>query len=107
MVRVTAALQLAAFCVLLGARALAAAAYTTSRVTIDNHDPRRDTEGIILNSHDGSLLEHNGTFYKYGTVQPNCIGSSRCKVGVSAADLSYFNVPYSTRLVVRVRVLPM
>jgi hypothetical protein len=49
------------------------------RVTVDNAVPRRDTDGNILNSHDGSIVEHDGTFYKYGTVQPDCVGSALCK----------------------------
>lgn len=49
------------------------------RVTVNNALPRRDTARHILNSHDGSIIEHNGTFFKYGTVQPDCIGSSLCK----------------------------
>ena len=49
------------------------------RVVVDNAQPRRDTDGNILNSHDGSIIEHNGSFYKYGTQQPDCVGSSLCK----------------------------
>ena len=49
------------------------------RVVVDNAQPRRDTDGNILNSHDGSIVEHNGSFYKYGTQQPDCVGSSLCK----------------------------
>jgi hypothetical protein len=32
-----------------------------------------------MNSHDGFIVYHEQTFYHYGIVQPNCIGSPLCK----------------------------
>lgn len=41
-------------------------------VTIRNDIPRTDTEGNIVNAHDGSVVYFNGTFYMYGTVYEDC-----------------------------------
>ena len=45
------------------------------RASISNQLPRRDTQGRILDAHDGSLVQHHagGRFYLYGTSYgPNC-----------------------------------
>lgn len=45
----------------------------SSVATIHNDVPRVDTEGNIVNAHDGSLMRHNGTFYLFGTVYEQCV----------------------------------
>src|ERR1700760_4887337 len=37
-------------------------------VTIDNTVPRRDTDGHIIDAHDGCLQYFNNRFYLYGTA---------------------------------------
>jgi len=37
-------------------------------VMIDNREPRRDTQGEIIDAHDGCLQFFNGRFYLYGTA---------------------------------------
>ena len=54
------------------------------RVHIDNSNPRRQTSprpdgSTVVNSHDPFLLWHNGTFFMWGIVQPDCVGSPLCK----------------------------
>ena len=48
----------------------AAAYYNT---TIDNVHPRRDVNGDILDSHDGNILLHKGTYYYYGAAYGPCL----------------------------------
>ena len=40
--------------------------------TIDNASPRRDTNGDILDVHDGNILYHRGVYYYYGTSYGDC-----------------------------------
>ena len=40
----------------------------SSSVTIDNVNPRRDTNGNIIDAHDGSLMYFGGKYYLYGTT---------------------------------------
>ena len=42
-------------------------------VTIRNDVPRVDTEGNIVNAHDGSVVLFDGIYFMYGTVYENCI----------------------------------
>ena len=40
--------------------------------TIDNASPRRDTNGDILDVHDGNILYHRGVYYYYGAQYGGC-----------------------------------
>lgn len=43
-------------------------------ITIDNHDPRCDIHGRIVDAHDGSLEYYEGRFYWYGTAYGDADG---------------------------------
>jgi hypothetical protein len=58
-------------------------------VTINNFEPRRDTNGEILDAHDGSLEFFEGRFYLYGTHygDSNGLGDANYYVCYSSPDL--------------------
>lgn len=61
-------------------------------VTISNVEPRRDTQGEILDAHDGCLLFVNGRYYLYGTAYGKSAGYSinnRFRA-YSSADLEHW-----------------
>lgn len=41
--------------------------------------PRKDTDGKIMDAHDGKLIRVNGTYYLYGTTYRSCGGSAPCQ----------------------------
>lgn len=43
-------------------------------VTLSNLRPRIDTEGQIVDAHDGRITQFNGVFYWYGTAYGNTSG---------------------------------
>ncbi len=50
-------------------------------VTISNVQPRRDTQGTILDAHDGKVLFKDGVYYWYAASYGTCqepAGSSGC-----------------------------
>jgi hypothetical protein len=57
-------------------------------VVIDNSKPRRDTDGQILDAHEGCLRFFNGKYYLYGTRFGHANGEGENPYGVySSADL--------------------
>lgn len=42
------------------------------QATIYNNIPREDTDGNIVNAHDGGIYLFNDTYFMYGTVYENC-----------------------------------
>jgi len=52
--------------------ALLCLACAAKLVTIHNDVPRVDQYGHIVNAHDGSVVNFNGTWFLYGTVYENC-----------------------------------
>lgn len=60
--------------------ALLCAPYACAKViTIQNTVPRTDTEGHIMDAHDGKMIFVNGTYYLYGTTYKSCDGSAPCQ----------------------------
>jgi len=59
-------------------------------VTISNTEPRRDTQGEILDAHDGCLEYFDGQFYLYGTRygKTDGFGISNRYVCYSSPDLT-------------------
>ena len=49
-------------------------ACTNEQITIDNTQVRLDTNGQIVDAHDGRIIEFNDTFYWYGTAYGNTNG---------------------------------
>ena len=69
------------------AAALCAAAFLVIRaraVTLSNTEPRRSTDGQILDAHDGNVLLIDGTYYWYAAGYGNCTertGANGCSGG--------------------------
>jgi hypothetical protein len=57
---------------------------------IDNLHPRRDTEGNIIDAHDGNILKAGSKFYWYGTAYGNTSGFLRSNYfqSYSSTDLT-------------------
>ena len=53
-------------------RCLLVLAVAADAVLIDNHSPRRDSYGNIINAHDGHILHHDGDFWLLGTSYTHC-----------------------------------
>eukprot|EP00656_Telonema_subtile_P036088 TRINITY_DN40054_c0_g1_i2.p1 TRINITY_DN40054_c0_g1~~TRINITY_DN40054_c0_g1_i2.p1 ORF type:complete len:246 (-),score=40.85 TRINITY_DN40054_c0_g1_i2:146-883(-) len=67
-------------------------------VTINNLGPRRDTNGNILNAHDGQIIGPiNGTFWMFGTSYTHCNmnDSSSCLGTCPARNQSQCSYPNS------------
>ena len=46
----------------------------TQTITIDNAKPRYDTEGNIVDAHDGRVIQFGNNYYWYGTAYGNTNG---------------------------------
>ncbi len=51
-----------------------AAAYAQQQIEVDNDRPRIDTQGNIVDAHDGRVVQFENTFYWYGTHYGNTNG---------------------------------
>ena len=53
---------------------LSANIVASQTITVNNVKPRLDTDGHIVDAHDGRLIQFNDTFYWYGTRYGNTNG---------------------------------
>ncbi len=61
--------------------ALVSVAVSCVNVTIDNIEPQRDQQGVILDAHDGTVLSHEGAYLRFGASYGLCReprGASGC-----------------------------
>jgi hypothetical protein len=71
---------------------LASAARADLPVTISNVNPRRDTDGNILDAHDGDVVVYNGTYFNYAAGYGLCTertGQNGCQGGFTGCG--FFN----------------
>jgi hypothetical protein len=68
------------------------------RVTLQNVAPRLDTDGQIIDAHDGKLIRVKGRYYLYGTTYRNCGGSPPCQFNATFSCYSSTDLMNWTKL---------